>query len=261
MGTSATVPPLTSHLSSSPGPEEEDDYTPPTGAHLGRDRSSLSPEAWDRIDRAVHFEQKRSRLIAKFLPVHKVEPHVTTVQADVVLNTINGQPLNTSPASSTAVLANPLISKANPAQLNIDDTVYLKILEPSVEFVLTHAQMDQENRISEGTPAAAGSAPKTGKGNSHSTAVTLAANATRVVCQLEDQLAFWGLNASALAPLLANGYAQLRGAPSDYGLLSCGPAGDSNNLSRSLNRRRPLQTRVRSGLSTLSMPSTQQLGC
>jgi hypothetical protein len=228
---SSAVPSLTAHLNSSSSPEEEDDYTPPSGAHLGRDRSSLSPEAWERIDRAVHFEQKRSRLVAKYLPVHKVEPHVTTVQADVVLNTINGQPLSTSPASAIGVArANPLISPTNPAQLNIDDTVFLKVLEPSVEHVLTHAQMDQENRISEAASAGKGTEPKPGKLRSHSTAVTLSLNATRLVCHLEDQLAFQGLNASTSAPLIANGYAQLRGTSSDYGLLSCGPANDPNNF-------------------------------
>src|SRR5450755_112410 len=250
-GPSSGTPSLTAHLNEPSQSNPDDDYVPPTGAHLGRERTTLSAEAWDRIDRAVYHEHKRSRLCAKFLPNHRLDPHLTTVQADAVLSSINGSALNLSVAAPSSIAG---VSTTNPAQLNIEDTNFLKILEPSVEFVLTQAQITYENSLGSGQNEQGESSPKPKTHHIHSTAVTLAKNATRLLCQLEEQLAFQGLNVmpgnqpGSGSPLL-NGYAQLRGTPNDYGLLSAGPFGYANLL--------PPSQVIAVPQSTPTPPSTQ----
>src|SRR5262245_12225788 len=53
-------------------------------AHRGREKLHWSKEVWDCLDAAVHRECQHTRVAAKFLPVHWVAEHTTTVAADVV---------------------------------------------------------------------------------------------------------------------------------------------------------------------------------
>jgi hypothetical protein len=90
--TTVPPPPLTAHLTTAP--HFGMGAMPEKGIHLGRERVKWTEEVWDRIDRAVHHEFKRTSISARFLPHHRVDPHVTTVPADTILDKINGNPLN-----------------------------------------------------------------------------------------------------------------------------------------------------------------------
>jgi hypothetical protein len=77
---------------------------------------------WERVDRAVYLESKRTRLCAKFLPPHHVDPHVTSVPSDVVSGAIGGSPFS---------LGTPVVSGGlfRAQLLNVDEGATTRLLE------------------------------------------------------------------------------------------------------------------------------------
>ena len=57
----------------------------PSVAHRGREKLHWGKEVWDRLDHAVHKEVARTRVAAKFLPVHRVPAPTTSVPSDIVI--------------------------------------------------------------------------------------------------------------------------------------------------------------------------------
>ena len=246
--TTAPAPPLTAHLTATPRSGMA--AMPEKGIHLGRERVKWSEEVWDRIDRAVHHEFQRTSVSARFLPHHRVDPHVTTVPADTILDRINGQPLNV-PAILLARAVPP--APPNPLLLNIDEAATTRLVEIWVEFSLTPQQVEQESKFkhvvlshtdqSAHTGAPGYSDHQAGPGhNEHlspqghprqhkhhprSTAVTLATRAANVLSQAVDSVVFQGQIATA-GPLVNSGLVGNRGNPVDFGLLCVGPAGPQN---------------------------------
>jgi hypothetical protein len=227
---SATPAPLTAHLNSASSTDTDDSYTPPTGIHLGRERVKWGPEVWERIDRAVNFEYRRTRVTSKFLPIHRVGPHVTTVPADSLLASVNG------PAFSFAsILASAALSPGSnntPPLPNIDEAATTRLFEIWVEFALTPAQVMHENTFEADNPAQADThAPSI----RYSTAATLAARAANILSMAMDSFVLTG-QIAATGPLVNSQLIGIRGAPTDYGLLSVGPANGTsvNNLTPNL---------------------------
>ena len=227
MGSTTTAPPpLTAHLTTPP----QHATVPHPGQHginLGRDKVNWTPEVWERIDRAVAHEVHRTRVAGKFLPHHRVDPHVTYVPADVVLTSIGGQPF----AGAAAIVA----AAGNPTVLNIDDTATTRIVETWVEFSLTPQQVEQENKLHaahgehEGehtTHPEHAEQPHASHHKHHgfSSAVTLATRAANSLVQGEDTILFQGSNATQTSVLFTSSLINDRVAPPyDYGLLSIGP--------------------------------------
>jgi hypothetical protein len=242
------TPPLTAHLATMPHPSPAG--APPhggqNGINLGRDKVNWTHEVWERIDRAVAHEVHRTRVAAKFLPHHRVDPHVTYVPADVVLASQGGLPF----AGAAAILVNP----SNPPVLNIDDTATTRIIETWVEFSLTPQQVEQENKLHAehaqhagehgghpgdqgahpGHPEHGGEHPGHPSHHKHhgfSSAVTLATRAANTLIQAEDTVLFQGSNATQTSVLFTTNLINDRvAAPFDFGLLNIGPAAQNQNL-------------------------------
>jgi hypothetical protein len=169
--------PLTSHIGSVPDLDSDDDFAPPAGIDLGRERSGLPQEVWERVDRAVHRQSKRARLCAKFLPQHRVPPHTLSVPADIVLGSLNGSPLNLSPLSQSPVNT-PIV----PAVLNTAPGPTIPIFDLSIQFALTHSQMEEEKKMAASGDAQTNDASSSYKTYRHSTLVNLAVRATVPLC-------------------------------------------------------------------------------
>lgn len=247
--TPTTVPPLTAHLTH-PAPT-----APQPGHHginLGRDKVNWSHEVWERIDRAVTHEVRRTRVAARFLPHYRVAPSVTYVAADVVLSSLAGPPFTGS--------LPPLTPGATPPLLNIDDTATTRIIETWVEFSLTPQQVEQESKLAAGHhmthPAAHPTARQAtehesahgsnsghdGHGKEHaghhshhhhhhgfSSAVTLATRAANTLCEAEDTVLFQGSNAINTSALFSSQLVNDRVTPPfDFGLLVIGPTAGQN---------------------------------
>ncbi len=82
-------------------------------------------EHWQQIDMAVHDECKRTKVAAKYLPIHPA-PGAKTVPSDTVLL---GQQ----------------IDRRGEPKLTIDETATTPILELEVQFRLTQQQLMEEN--------------------------------------------------------------------------------------------------------------------
>jgi uncharacterized linocin/CFP29 family protein len=244
--------PLTAHLTTaahSGGSHASKSYTPPKGIHLGRERVKWTEEVWERIDRAVNYEFQRTRVAARFLPHHRVDPHTTTVPQDQILSTINGA----QPFSLAAILAGP--TPSTPPLANIDEAASTKLVEIWVEFSLTAQQVEQENQFksvlheqSDGHDHSSHQKhpddhdhPGHHKHHSYSTAVTLATRAANILSQAQDAILFQGQAATGgpgplgtqtppPGPFFASEIVQNRGVPGDYGLLSVGPSAQNLNL-------------------------------
>jgi hypothetical protein len=229
---------LTSHLTQTPQASPDTSNTPPTGIHLGREHvKSWTPEVWDRIDRAVHHEMHRTRVAAKFLPHHRVDPHVTTVPAGVVLASLNG------PAFVGSLT--PAIQGATPPLLNIDEGATIRLIEIWTEFSLTTAQVQEETRAHAAHKEQRGDHTEYESHSGHddhhhhkhhpsSTAITLARRAANILSLAQDTVIFQGLNAFPKPPAAPGGQlvggsllfssqtVQYRGVLLDTGLLCIG---------------------------------------
>jgi uncharacterized linocin/CFP29 family protein len=240
-----TPGPLTAHIGVVP--HADGSHGSAKGIHLGRERVKWKPEVWERIDRAVLHEFRRTRIAAKFLPQHHVDPHVTNVPADQVLNSVTNQPLNVGTALGAAPNAS-----VTPIVASIDEGATTRLIEAWVEFSLTAQQVEQENNFNAahheqlheeahsdphqqaaapgGQEHADGDAhggPGRRKHASYSTAVTLAARAGNILSLAQDAILFQGQIATQGA-FIQSGLVGLRGTVSDYGLLCVGPPPTSN---------------------------------
>ena len=112
--------------------------------NTGREALSWAPEIWSRLDQAVHAEIDRTGIAGKVLPVRGPIPDVTTVPADVI----------------------------DAETMTVPDDVVLPLIEISVEFGLTEAQVDTETSLG--------------------TALTLATRAANLLARAEDLLVFQG---------------------------------------------------------------------
>jgi hypothetical protein len=225
--TSGTPAPLTAHLSSAMSSDDDKSYTPPTGPHLGRERVKWDADVWERIDRAVNFEYRRTRVASKFLPIHRVGPHVTTVPADTLLAYVDGPPFS----YASLLASQPPGSNKTPLP-NIDESATTRLYELWVEFSLTPAQVMHENTFAADNPAQPDpSAPLI----RYSTGATLAARAANILAMAVDSFVMTG-QIAASGPLVKSDLIGIRGAPTDYGLLSVGPPDGptANNLSPNL---------------------------
>ncbi len=227
-GSSATPPPLTAHLSSAPHAGEH--FAPPKGLHLGREKVSWDPKVWERIDRAVQREFKRTRVAAKFLPHHRVDPHITTVPADTVLANLNTSTPYVNPQNGE-IAAQP----TTPPLLNIDEGATTRLIEIWVEFSLTPAQVQEENHQLAAHPEPHPDPKAHPDAHGHhehhrsSTACTLATRAANILSLAQDTVIFQGANAFPVAsvagsgtPLFQSETVLNRGVPSDTGLLCIG---------------------------------------
>src|SRR5260221_7384614 len=128
----APTAPLTAHLASTA--HQGASQNMPKALHLGREHVKWGHEVWERIDRAVHHEINRTRVAAKFLPHHRVDPHVTTVPSDLIQQTIDGVPLGVRPAAVGGVVQ-PLPPPF--PLLNVDEGEITRLIEIWVEFSMT----------------------------------------------------------------------------------------------------------------------------
>jgi uncharacterized linocin/CFP29 family protein len=236
---SPTTAPLTAHLASVPPSDPA--HPPQKGIHLGRERVKWSAEVWERIDRAVHHEFQRTRVAARFLPHHRVDPHITTVPQDQILSAINGAPF-----SLAAILGAP--PPQTPPLPNIDEAATTRLIEIWVEFSLTPQQVEHENAfksehhkpMDEHAPEHHASEshspehhspehthPSHHKHHAYSTAVTLATRAANILSQAQDSILFQGQIATS-GPFITSNIVNNRGIPSDYGLLCVGPTPQTN---------------------------------
>ncbi len=251
--------PLTAHLTSAS--QSSAPHAPTKGIHLGRERVKWSEEVWERIDRAVHHEYHRTRVAARFLPHHRVHPHVTTVPQDQILSTINGSPFSLAAtlAGAPQFLLQAQVQPNPPLMPNIDEAATTRLIEIWVEFSLTPQQMEQENTFKAGhleEPEEHGEheheAEQHGTEHAHhshhkhhaySTAVTLATRAANILSQAQDSILFQGQVATGgpqtqsapypanyASPFFTSGLVVNRGYPGDFGLLSIGPTAANLNL-------------------------------
>ncbi len=80
---------------------------------------------WNRIDRAVHDECKRTKVAAKFLPYHHASPNELTIPSDTVI--LSGEP--------------------GEQRLAIDEVAINPLIELVVEFKLTVQQVEREAEL------------------------------------------------------------------------------------------------------------------
>ncbi len=161
----------------------------------GRDKIYWSNEIWDYIDMAVHDECTRVRVAAKYLPIHPVPDHTTTVPADSV----------SAPDAEAGVIG----------AFAVDEGAVTRLIEFWVEFSLTPQQLEQESQIA----------------NAHrgySTAVTLATRAANLLVRAEDMIIFRGQVAFGTGFFQEN--IRSRGVPADFGLLDIIPAEASSSV-------------------------------
>jgi uncharacterized linocin/CFP29 family protein len=115
----------------------------------GRDALAWPDELWFRLDQAVHTEVDRTGIVGKILPVQGPMPDATTVPADVI----------------------------DERTMTVPDDAVLPIVELSVEFALSEAQVDGEATLG--------------------AAVTLATRAANLLAQAEDLIVLQGESAAA----------------------------------------------------------------
>ena len=134
----------------------------PSATNNGRDKIHWTQDIWDRIDKAVHDEMMRTRLVQKLIPLRPVLPRTTSVPFDSIAPPTQATPTFT-----------------------VDEGATTRLNEYWVEFSLTPQQVDHET----------GDLMELG----HSTAVTLATHAANILAQAEDLVILQGANAFANA--------------------------------------------------------------
>jgi uncharacterized linocin/CFP29 family protein len=189
------------HPGGAPQPGESENHK--SLHQKGRAKIPWSRDVWERIDKAVEMEFKRSCISARFLPRQPVPPKTTSVPTD-------SYTLSTSAApNSTPVLT-------------VDEGATTRINEYYVEFELTPQQVDQEEVDF--------------KLLGHSTAVTLALKATNTLVLGHDSIVFQGANAIQLTNLFTQDLVLTLNAntPLDTGILNF-PANQAAPAQNALN--------------------------
>jgi hypothetical protein len=230
-GASAAPPPLTAHMTgaqshSPPAPHVNHDE-----AHLSRSQVPWGPEVWASIDRAVLHEVHRTRKATKVMPQLRVGHHVTNVEQDVVLQTLGPGAVPFAPPRL------PLAVGATPPTLNVYEGANLAVIEFSIKWALTHAQVKKESERHREMHAAAPAAAHHEHSDHHthhhmhypsSTAVMLARRAAMTLCLGMDAAAWLGANAFPVAggapglPLFSSQTVIFNGVPADNGLTCVG---------------------------------------
>jgi len=136
--------------------------------NAGREALPWPEELWSRLDQAVHAEVDRTGIAGKMLPVQGPMPAATTVPANVI----------------------------DERTMTVPDDAVVPIVELSVEFTLSEAQVDGEVTLG--------------------AAVTLATRAANLLAQAEDLLVLQG-DSGAAHPIF--GHVKQRGS-SGPGLLA-----------------------------------------
>ncbi|MGD1808191.1 encapsulin [Dapis sp. BLCC M126] len=90
-----------------------------------RNQIPWEQEIWDRIDTAVHDECKRTKIAAKFLPIHVTSSNELTIPSDTVIVS-NGR---------------------GDQKLSVDEVAINPLLELVVEFKLTVQQVEREAEL------------------------------------------------------------------------------------------------------------------
>jgi uncharacterized linocin/CFP29 family protein len=178
------------------GPEEAALWTrvSNTADNLGREKLPWASEVWDRIDRAVHDEIRRTVVGRRFLPLVPAADALT-VPADKVVETQTPPP--PAPARSTV--------------LTVNEAAVTEVIEIWVEFALTKQQVEAEPSLC--------------------TAVTLATRAANLLSQGEDLLLFQGNGVLKADPLFTTGKIQTRAGPGPFGLANIeDPPGDDGPI-------------------------------
>lgn len=164
-----------------------------TKMNNGREKVPWSQEIWDCIDQAVHAECQRTKIAAKFLPMHgPIDPRARTVPSDRV-EVLEVAALRAATPGLRASLTGPI------PLLEVDETAETPIIEIQVQFQLTPQQVHDEQHLM--------------------TAVTLATRAANHLSQGEDLLIFQGENALG-SPLFAENRVQIRSGSPGTGLLN-----------------------------------------
>ncbi len=165
----------------------------PNMGTMQKDREKLpwSSEIWQRVDQAVYDECERTKIAAKFLPLHgPLSSGTMTVPSDTILTNDN-QALN------------------NNNSLNIDEGAMTPLIELIAEFTLTPQQIEREEWLG--------------------TAVTLATRAANHLSQAEDVIIFQGQSAidgsdgKPIHPLFGEQKVKTRSGPANKGLLNTDP--------------------------------------
>ncbi len=234
--------PLTAHLTSTSAPPSATagHHVDHDSINLGREKVHWGPEVWKRIDEAVAHEAHRASVAPKILPHYKVHHHITNIEADMVLQNLTPGAGPYAPPRAGAG------APATPPLLNVAEAAQLPIIELSVTFALSQAQMKKESEQKGGSPAhhstpesheghpAHGGHPGHGghphhKHHPSSTAVMLARRAANILCLARDAVVFLGANALPAAgggglPLFVSQTVTARGAPTDNGITCIGGA-------------------------------------
>lgn len=163
----------------------------PTMGIMKKDREKLpwSEEVWSRIDQAVYDECKRTKVAAKFLPLHgPLSSGTMTVPSDTILSNGFGAP---APGDKNI--------------LSIDEGAMRPLVELITEFTLTPQQVEREEWLG--------------------TAVTLATRAANQLSQAEDVIIFQGQSAvdgidGPRHPLFSSGKVSTRSGPANRGLVN-----------------------------------------
>ena len=213
-----SVPPLTAHLASYP-PTSAAPHVNIDQIHLARDQVPLRPEVWAQVDRAVAYEVSRARKATRILPQHRVAHHLTNVEQDVVLQNLSpGAPVFVPP---TAALA----ANGTAPTLNVYEGATLTVIELSMKFALSHAQVRKENERVQGMNGAQDANPEY---LPSSTFIMLARRVANTLCVGTD--AFWLLGSNAFPvtggapgiPLFSSLTVLFNGVPADTGLTCIG---------------------------------------
>jgi hypothetical protein len=224
METTTPVPPLTAHLTSQP-PTSAAPHVKLEETHLSRAQVPWRPEVWAQIDRAVAHEVRRARKATKVIPQLRVGHHVTNVEQDVVLQNLNpGSPVFVPPRA-------PLAAGATAPTLNVYEGANLAVIELSIKWALSHAQVQKENERHHemhGAPDAHPEHPGHHEHHPSSTAVMLARRTAMTLCLGVDAAAWSGSNAFPVAggaagiPLFSSLTVLFNGVPADTGLTCIG---------------------------------------
>jgi uncharacterized linocin/CFP29 family protein len=100
-------------------PTENGRMSPRMGNNLGRDKLPWNQEIWNRIDQAVHYECKRTKVAAKFLPMYgPIAPSERIVPSDRIVR--------------------------DEQTLSVDETEIVPVVEIIAEFKLTLQQVESE---------------------------------------------------------------------------------------------------------------------
>ncbi len=160
-----------------------------------RNQIPWDEEIWNRIDRAVHDECKRTKIATKFLPIYvPPSPNQLTIPSDTVVLSSGISP-----------------DRQSDQKLMIDEAATTPIIELVTEFKLTVQQAEREAELG--------------------TAVTLATRSANLLAQGQDIVIFQGKNATVgknQHPLFRDRKVIIKSGSAGLGLVNAPEAEGSN---------------------------------